>query len=525
MEEFQIVSIGRLAESETNPRQHFSQRGMQELTDSVRRSGVLTPLLVRPVNGHLEIIAGARRFRAAKAAKLTELPVRVKEMGNGEALEIQVIENLQREDVHPLEEALGYQALLDRPGYDIAAIAGKVSRSESYVYQRLKLVELIEPAQKAFLQDRITAGHAVQIARLQPRDQEEAFKSCFRDRWGAQRTGKDAEACSIRDLARWIEENIHLDLHAAGFKKDDAKLLPAAGACTTCPKRTGFLPQLFPDIAKKDTCIDKACYDAKLTAFAESQVRRLSAGKEKPLLVTTEYHTQSGKRADDAPLDASRYVTLRDKKDRCPAACQAVIMAGYSNADRGKVIDVCADPECPKHHNQMRSRHDEEKYKREARQAEAKRQREREARLRILEACGAEVAGGLTQDKLLLVAVGFWVATWSEHLKTIARRRCWEMLKVKGGYGIDQDATIRKHAAGLDSRGLYELIVQLALIKQLEGAGYGDTKDRILEMAKLCGVDAKAIERKVTAEVAEREKAKAKKAAKKKKAPKAGAEA
>ena len=108
-QEFQIVPIDNVVESSTNPRRRFSQQGMQDLTDSVRKHGVLVPLLVRPINGHFEIIAGARRFRAAKAAELEELPVRVKEIGDSEALELQILENLQREDIHPLEEAFQFE--------------------------------------------------------------------------------------------------------------------------------------------------------------------------------------------------------------------------------------------------------------------------------------------------------------------------------------------------------------------------------------------------------------------------------
>lgn len=113
-QEFQIVPIDNVVESSTNPRRRFSQQGMQDLTDSVRKHGVLVPLLVRPIDGHFEIIAGARRFRAAKAAELEELPVRVKEIGDSEALELQILENLQREDIHPLEEAFGFKVLFER---------------------------------------------------------------------------------------------------------------------------------------------------------------------------------------------------------------------------------------------------------------------------------------------------------------------------------------------------------------------------------------------------------------------------
>src|SRR5579872_5003798 len=106
------IEVTRLRESKMNPRRHFA--GLDELTASVKQHGVLTPLLVRSVSDgnttstKYEIIAGARRYRAAKAAGIDSLPVRVLDLDDAQALEFQVIENLQREDVHPLDEALGY---------------------------------------------------------------------------------------------------------------------------------------------------------------------------------------------------------------------------------------------------------------------------------------------------------------------------------------------------------------------------------------------------------------------------------
>ncbi|MGH9734680.1 MAG: ParB/RepB/Spo0J family partition protein, partial [Candidatus Acidiferrales bacterium] len=117
---FQLVPLARLVESKTNPRRHFA--GLDELTASVKQHGVLTPLLVRKSQWHrideeesseLEIIAGARRYRAAKAAKLEAVPVRIMELTDQQALEFQVIENLQRAEVHPLDEAIGYQQLIE----------------------------------------------------------------------------------------------------------------------------------------------------------------------------------------------------------------------------------------------------------------------------------------------------------------------------------------------------------------------------------------------------------------------------
>ncbi len=342
-QEFQIVPIQQVKESSTNPRRHFSEQGMQDLIDSVRKHGVLVPLLVRPVDEHLEIIAGARRFRAARTAELKELPVRIKNIGDNEALEIQILENLQREDIHPLEEALGYRALMEKANYDVAAIAAKVAKSESYVYQRLKLTELIKPAQDSFLQDKITAGHAIQIARLQPKDQKEALESCF-DNYRRDGNGHPF-VVGVRDLANWIQHHIHLDLHAAPFKKD-AEFPKVAGSCTLCPKRTGFLPQLFPDIAAKDTCTDPSCYRKKLAAHIENRKLESASTGQKLIELSTSYHAEQGSEA----LPNSKWTEVK-KKDRCEHTVKGIIISGFS--DVGKVIDVCADPSCKKHYGRQ----------------------------------------------------------------------------------------------------------------------------------------------------------------------------
>jgi ParB/RepB/Spo0J family partition protein len=115
-----------------------------------------------------EVVAGARRLRAAKLAELEKLPVRVVKLTHAEAIEAQCVENLQREDIHPLEEALGFKSLLElgEPAYTIATIASRAGKSEAYVYGRIGLADLIPPVAEAFLKDEITIGHALLIAKL-----------------------------------------------------------------------------------------------------------------------------------------------------------------------------------------------------------------------------------------------------------------------------------------------------------------------------------------------------------------------
>src|ERR1019366_9527506 len=151
-----------------------------------RNVPITAPLLVRELEeSKYEVVAGARRLRAAKLAELEKLPVRVVKLTDAEAIEAQCVENLQREDIHPLEEALGFKSLLElgEPVYTIASIASRAGKSDAYVYGRIRLADLIPPVAEAFLKDQITIGQALLIAKLPASQQQEAFSAAFRGLW------------------------------------------------------------------------------------------------------------------------------------------------------------------------------------------------------------------------------------------------------------------------------------------------------------------------------------------------------
>ena len=136
--EYRNLPLAVLTESATNPRHIFEDSALKELAESIRSQGVLSPLLVRPLTDQsFEIVAGARRYRAAQMAEASTVPVRIVNLTDAEALEAQLIENLQRRDVHPLEEAQGFKALLnlEDPKYSIEQIAAKVGKSPAYCAQ------------------------------------------------------------------------------------------------------------------------------------------------------------------------------------------------------------------------------------------------------------------------------------------------------------------------------------------------------------------------------------------------------
>ena len=162
--EYRNLPLAVLTESATNPRRIFEDSALKELAESIRSQGVLSPLLVRPLTDQsFEIVAGARRYRAAQMAEAPTVPVRIVNLTDAEALEAQLIENLQRRDVHPLEEAQGFKALLnlEDPKYSIEQIAAKVGKTPAYCAQRVRLTELAAPVVEAFYAEEIGVGHAL----------------------------------------------------------------------------------------------------------------------------------------------------------------------------------------------------------------------------------------------------------------------------------------------------------------------------------------------------------------------------
>ena len=212
--------------AKTNPRSQFDAAALAELADNIRLHGVLQPVLVRPLPGGepdwYELVAGARRYRASRLAKRETIPATIRELTDTQCLELQLIENLQRADVHELDEARGYAALmnLEPETYTVETIAEKIGRSEKYVYARLRLMHLVEEAQQAFYTGKLSVAHAFEIARLQPEDQKRALQECFPGHRSASAILKDrkAEAVTVRQLREWIEREIHLDITHAPFR-------------------------------------------------------------------------------------------------------------------------------------------------------------------------------------------------------------------------------------------------------------------------------------------------------------------
>ena len=155
------VEIDRIAPNPDQPRTQFKKEEIEELAASIEKDGLLQPILVRQIaDGTYQIIAGERRWQASKAAGLKKVPVRIKEVDDDQALELALIENIQRSDLNPIEEAYGYRRLMERRSMTQAEVAQAVSKGRSTVANALRLLDLPEEAQQLLFEEKITAGHA-----------------------------------------------------------------------------------------------------------------------------------------------------------------------------------------------------------------------------------------------------------------------------------------------------------------------------------------------------------------------------
>ena len=264
---FQYLAVDTIHESATNPRRTFDEAKLHELAESIKHNGLIQPITVRPNHQGFEIVAGARRYRASLLAEVFSVPARIVEIDDAQALEWQLVENSQRVDVHPYEEAQGFQRLLDMPGYDVAALVEKSGKSASHIYARLSLLQLIPTIAEAFTAERITASHANLLARLPQEAQAAAYEQCWRKDW----QDKEPHLLPAKHLTAWIQTNLYLSLADAPFDREDSTLNPTAGACTTCPRRSGYNTALFIDV-QGDQCLDSPCYHIKVNAHIDREI-------------------------------------------------------------------------------------------------------------------------------------------------------------------------------------------------------------------------------------------------------------
>jgi ParB family transcriptional regulator, chromosome partitioning protein len=506
--DYRDLPVAQLVESPTNPRKRFDEASLQELAGSIQAQGILAPLLVREIaQDSYEIVAGSRRYRAAVLAGSSTVPVRVVQLNDAEAILAQVVENLQRENVHPLEEAYGFRLLLDLPDhqFNVAAIAAKAGKSAQYVAQRLKLTELIPTVADAFLADKLTIGHALLIAKLPPAQQADALKAAFKTTW---MSGGDTQILiPVRELAGWIESNLLLDLQTAPFDRSDATLVPEAGSCHECPKRTGANTLLFPE-TDRDQCLDRDCYQGKLNAHIAASITR----DPELIQISSTWGTHS-----NGILGRGQYVEVAVAKSgrngrrgmlpeqkKCHHIRKAIVVEGGSP---GQVLNVCAEPTCEMHHAENRkARESQEKMRTEQRKQEERRKQQLATRSRVLAAILEKVSAPLTKADLELVAREFANRLPQDFRAILIERHSTASANTKQPKKTaDQGTTFND----LDEAGYSRLLVEMSLLDATHNPFLKDGADRLGAVAKRYRVNAQKIAESVASEFALRSKRKA----------------
>ena len=302
-----------------NYRRTVPEAELLELSDSILAKGVIQAVVVRPVSRssggtankkqRFELVVGERRVRASRLANQATIPAMVRVLSDQQAAEIRLIENLQRADVHPLEEAHGFRDMLDRHGYTADQLALKINKSRGYVYGILKLTQLPEAAAKAFQDGVISKSVAQLIARIpDAKARAEMTKwATSEDRWDGVPTFQQVKA--------EIERTCMRELKGAPFAIDDGDLLPVAGPCASCPKMAGNNRTEYPD-GRADVCTDPACYAAKVAAHSQQAIAAHKAAGGKVLTKTEAKRVfyRNGNLAYDAPyVDLASETIVGDK--------------------------------------------------------------------------------------------------------------------------------------------------------------------------------------------------------------------
>ncbi|MBX2906202.1 MAG: ParB/RepB/Spo0J family partition protein [Taibaiella sp.] len=249
----QEIEIGRISKDASQPRSFVTKEGIEELTESVRVHGVISAILVRPRGDGYVIVFGERRWRAAAAAGLKTVPCVVREMTDEEALEIQITENLQRENPHPMDEALAYWRMM-KANVPFADICLKVGKDAKYVSVRLVLANLHGLLREVFYEGKCSMKDAVELARLGHSMQQEICSQYVPADW------RTREGWRLMNM-QWVAERAQASLANVRWDLGDADLLPEVGSCNACQSNSANTLALFTD--GDPMCSMPACYKLK----------------------------------------------------------------------------------------------------------------------------------------------------------------------------------------------------------------------------------------------------------------------
>jgi ParB family chromosome partitioning protein len=521
------VRLVAIDDIDPSPRNRTA-RNVDELVASIREHGIQQPIKVRPNGSRFEIVYGERRYRAAKQVGLKELPATVEDLSDEEAHELRIVENACREDPHPLEEAEAYEALLamkdgrGRPLHTADTLAKLVGRSPQYVYSRLKLTALGPAMREAFWKGELTTTTAFLVARaVPPVLQDEALAELR----GEFEDLGEGEPFPADDLASVIEQRYLTRLDRAPFGADDAKLVPQAGACAKCPKRTGNQPRLFTEETAADTCTDLVCFRKKVAAHHE---RLSSEVRSKGGAVLTEQQSNAVFHGGRQLPWNSSYVDLdttcfddperrtwrRLLGDVCPTPTLATDAGGTPHAPVPKSEAIAAlaaagvefvrgrgdagedDLDGPGEERRASSTPPTDAA---AARAAAELRRATIANILSAVVAAAQARPGDDSTFARLVFDAMLHGGYHDAVADAVKRRGLEREK-----GSAPEAALTAHATELDGSALRALVLELAIGRGAYFAWSSRYSDRLTAAAAAYGIDIAAVEKKTVEELGQR---------------------
>ena len=318
----QLLDLNKIVNSTYNPRKDFREETLLELSESIRQSGVLQPICVRPKDEGFEIVYGERRYWAAAMAGLKYIPALVRELTDAEAEDAAITENLQREDVKPREEAAAYNKAIQSGRHTIESLVGKFGKSEAYIRSRLKLCELIDALAAQLDKEEISVGVATEIAKYPAEVQQQVFEEHF------------AEGCysswtnvRVREIARRLYERYMTKLESYNFDKTECLSCQhntanqvlfrdeCSGGCAGCQNRECMIRKNEEFLAQKALKLLKDDPRITLATAGDTPVAVLEAlEKEGYHVEELEYHISYYDKAPQMPEEpqAENYVSEKD---------------------------------------------------------------------------------------------------------------------------------------------------------------------------------------------------------------------
>ncbi len=281
----QDIPLDQIQESPFNPRKTYSHDALMDLAETIQLVGVMQPILVRPMPGDpgtlttFEIVFGHRRFRAAKIAYARDgggaIPAMIRELTDAQSARLQAIENLQREDLDPLEEAQGYADLIKTPGLNALDIGTEIGKSRTYVYNQIKLLKLCEVGKRLVRCGVLKTELAIEAARLTTEDlQMEALKwltngadiSLQASEAWAENPPEHFRMMSYREGRQMIEQRFKRHLKDALFGRSIMFLVADRPDCNSCEERAGNIPDMKATGDRADICTNPGCFELKTQA-------------------------------------------------------------------------------------------------------------------------------------------------------------------------------------------------------------------------------------------------------------------